>query len=183
MRDVPPAAAAAVVCGAVEICDSLADPPMATGSDGALLCVKYHPKPIPAPMAKSKKMEMHQIQRVMLRLFPMVDDSHLLFFRFGSSLATTLNLRQNSSPFGVFLGSSVSSELPRIIASLANSTLRSGSWKLGRANTGVMGVDGAFRGCGFSDGDGEGECMNAGIGARGIPGGGTSTRSWAAAGR
>jgi len=75
-----------------------------------------------------------------------------------------------------------------MIASLANSTLGSDPYT-GRANTGVIGVEGAFNGWGFSDGegdgDGDGDCINAGIGARGmgIAGLGTSTLRAAAAGR
>jgi hypothetical protein len=90
-------------------------------------------------------MEMHHTNLDMLLLLPNADRSHWLvkrsqrycptahtrkthlFLRFGSSLAMKLNLRQNSSPFGVFLGNNVSSEFPRRIepSFTANSTFLS----------------------------------------------------------
>jgi hypothetical protein len=66
---------------AVETRDSFAEPPTATGTAGELLCVMYHPNPIPAPIANKRKMEIHQMNRDMLLLLPNVDRSHLLVKR------------------------------------------------------------------------------------------------------
>lgn len=127
VREVLMGPGAVVLLIAVEIRVSFAEPPTAMGTVGALLWVMYHPNPIPAPMASKRKMEMHHMNLDMLLLLPNADRSHWLFLRFGSSLAMKLNLRQNSSPFGVFLGNNVSSEFPRRIepSFTANSTFLS----------------------------------------------------------
>jgi len=75
------AAAAAVedACVAVDSCDSLAEPPTASGNVGGFAWVIYHPNPIPPPIASRRKIERHQIHRDMLLLDPIVDFSHELW--------------------------------------------------------------------------------------------------------